>query len=187
MFITPEALFENARLYFMSERFLEAFDLIRECFDEQDVDDETIMAYLKGNTGVSINENDVTFGDEFIDEDYKEEINDILTPYFNVLSHDGKLYSVSDMVLFDFSNYVNTSEFTNLLERLEGKFSFTENFSYSKAMTESGIVQFRCNDAFFIKEGKVAFFKEFRKANIEGITIVSDDINHVVDNFKVAF
>ncbi len=180
--LTPTALLEQAKESFLSERFDIGFELIRECFDENDITDETILGFLRGEIGVKIQGNDVSFSEDIdVDSEYKEEIDSVLFEYRNFYKNqDGDLVYPSGFIPFKVNDYHHTGENKALQALIEAKNKLSPVNTF--ALNDYYITTL--SDFMYITDDGIFFFDLNEKAVISEVSVVNDDIDIVINNFK---
>lgn len=181
---TPEGIIESAKHHFMSEDFNRGFEIIRECFDENDVEDQTIFDLLMGKIGYSVEDNDVNFGEEFINDEYTEEMSEILSAYDNILEINDENYEIIRSIDFSFSHFAETSDFVTYLNENKSTLIPSSTFKYKKQMEEYGVSCLDLCDYIYFDDNAIYMFREYTKANIGGITQVKTDVKVVVEKFE---
>lgn len=193
MTATPAGIINQAQNFFLSEDFIRGFEIIRGCFGE-DVSDETILQLLKGEIGFrvvrvvddeddSLFLDDIQFDKEFVNEDYAQEVSEVLSSYDNVLEIDGEHYEVSEMQDFVLTQFAPISDFVKYLNENKETLIASNDFKYKKQMSEYGVRGFDLCDYFYYNDNGIYFFNEFSKSNIEGITVIKKNVSDVIAKF----
>lgn len=170
---SPAAIIEQIKYSFLSENFTLAVNALRDCFDEKDVSNKTILSFLKGEIGYSCNGNDIDFDVKHIDHEYTSEITDILSNYDFLIEVDNAKYQIVDYFDFDLSKLANTNEFIEELKLLENKLVNPSDLKYSydikRIMSKHGSYKFQYSDFVFMTNGKVFLFNLFESAVLKEI------------------
>lgn len=134
---TPEAILEISRNFFLSERFSQAFQLLRDSFDNEEVSNDTVFMLLRGektlastdeqNSQVMIVDVDTKMpeNEDEISEDleYFLTAKEILDNYdFNVMVN-GQRYQIVKTVKFDLDIIESSNEIVKHFKENKGKVS----------------------------------------------------------------
>lgn len=182
--MSPAAMFNQARNLFLSEEFYPAMELIRNSFSEEDLSDETILDFLKGKIGFNAEGEQVVFDEEYKDEEYSSEIEDVLSSYDNIFKNKDDLFELKEKIEFNLCSFAETNDFFTYLKDNKNTFILTKDFKYEKELSMYDIDSLELNDAIYYNENGVFLFKSYKKANIKEITIVKSDINDVINIFE---
>lgn len=182
-----EAALQQAKNLFLSEDFTGAFRFLRECFSD-DISNEQILSFLKAEVGVTFDCDDVVFSDESVDEDYKCEVEYILSHYNNLLKHHGKIFTVSEV------KSISTREYSPQLPL----FAQIRNYA-GKLVSFKGIGSVKHTDIAFcemirhyelcyvykVKEDEflIVAFEPSTKSVVKGISEFHEDASKVVKRF----
>jgi len=183
MFATPLSIIKQSQDLFLSESFAQAIAILRDCFNEEEVPTETIIQLLKGEIGYSIDGDNVLLGKEFIDEDYAEEVSQILENYDFLIKIENVNYQVTNCFDFDLSKIAVTHDYIKELNSLEDKLFCGKELTYfdeiSSIMNKLGHHNFV--DAEFIMYYNKRFYlvEKYRGNNIKEICKYYDPINAV--------
>jgi len=184
MFIlTATDVIENAKKIFLSEKFISAFDVVRGSFGD-DIDDELILDLLKGKIGYRDNDGSVDFGEELIDEEYKEEIEYVLSSYDNVLSIKDEHYVVKNSLEFSFTNFTGKNDFIDYINENLRVLISADEFKYVKEMKAYSVDLFEDASYIYYDDKNIYFFEKYEKANIQFITQIKDDASDVIKLFE---
>ena len=180
---TPAGIIENTKHLFLSEDFARAILVLRDCFDESDVSTDTIISLLKGKIGYSVSGNDVQFGKEFIDEDYTEEVGEILENYDFLIKIEDKVFQVESCFDFDLSHIAQTNDYIKSLLEIEDTLTKKVAIKYFREintlMEEAGFNKF--SEAEYVMYHNKRFFliKEYNQTLIKEISKYYEPIDAV--------
>lgn len=180
--VTAESIFEQAKYSFLSERYDLGFEILRDCFDENEVPDQVILDFLNAKIGVQIDGDNISFGEEFpVDEEYKEDIDSVLFELRNLYKHSefGILNVVKflDIKLDDF-HASGQNEALAELKASKGTVRKTNEFLLSKA----GIVPW--GSFMYVNDDGIYYLDMNSKTVIAEVAQVHTDIEHVVNQYK---
>lgn len=181
MNITPEDIFQEAKNAYLSEKFDLGFSILRECFEDDEVSDETIINVLNAKYGVSFDNNDVQMNSDLpVDPEYKETLDSVLFDYQNILKDDTfGLITPTSFIPFNVNNFY-PSECNTILKDIE-KNKNKVSLPFVDLLSK---LQIPClGDFCFFNDKGVFFFKENRKTLFSEVTIINSDPNTVVDSY----
>lgn len=179
---TVESVLNQAKYLFSSEQFNEGFLLLRESFDENDVSDETILSYLKGEIGASVDGSDVTFDKDIeVDEEYLEDINSVLADYRNLYRDENLgLLCLDSKVEFVVDHYIpaERNEPLELLKASKGRIVSTQN----KALNQFKIATLA--EFMLVHETGIYFLNRNEKMLVSEVSVIHEDIDSLLENFN---
>ena len=193
--ISLTSLIQQAQSFFSSENFAGGFEILRECFEAEDVSDDVLFSVLKGELGFKIDGDNVEFDAKFIKEDEEQEeyaqlISEVLENYDFLIDIDDIKYQVASHFDFDLSLIANTNEWIKELKENEGKLVSPENFKYFKEisaiMVEKGSYQFIDADKIVYNKGSFYVFKRSDIALLDEISNVYDTALEAVVKYQTA-
>jgi hypothetical protein len=176
--MSPTSAIQQAQLFFSSENFVGGFEILRSCFDESEVSDDTIFDILKGKLGFNINGDDIEFDVKFIQEDeeqseYSQLISEVLENYDFLIDISGTKYQVNSSFDFDLSIIASTNDWIKELKANEGKLVSKSDFKYFKEvmelMQDAGAYHFNEAEHIIYNKGSFYTFKRYDIALIEEI------------------
>lgn len=171
---SPEAIIEQTKHLFLSEDFSRAFLILRECMNPEDVPDKTIFALLKGEIGYKADGNNVDFGKEFINDDYSQEVNEILENYDFLVEVENLLFQVTSSFKFDLSKIASTNDWITDLKASEDTIISKSNFKYfkevSEIMMDAGYHDFYLSEYSLYHKGTFYLFKRYDHKLIQEIS-----------------
>ena len=127
---TPQALLNTCREYFLSERFSDAFEVMRECFDPEEVGNDVILQLLKGEMRIqpvygSIRDVELVPADlddeNSEDAEYHQTAKEILENYDFLIRINDTVYQVAKATRFDLSLIVSANKLMNTFKEQEGE------------------------------------------------------------------
>jgi len=180
---TPKAIIETAQHHFMSEDFDRGFNIIRESFGD-DVTDDTIFDLLLGRIGFEAQDNEVSFGKEFIDKEYAEELSEVLASYDNILEINGEYYELTNSLEFGLTNFAETSDFIKYINENVNTLIPSALFRFKKQMAEYGVSSFDLCEYVYYTDKNIYFFRDYNKANIGGVTKIKSDVLNVIELYN---
>lgn len=170
--VTPETIIENAKNMFLSEMFSESISLLQDSFPE-DVDISILLDLLKGNIGYSVSGDDVTFGEEFKDEDYSNEINEVLENYDFLFKTNDSIYQVTSFFDFDLTAISQTNSFIEYLNSINLTLVETKSLRFNeeinKIISELGFVELYYYDYLFYSDKRFYLIEKYKNKNIKEI------------------
>lgn len=117
--VSPRAVLDAARYHFVSEQFQSAFELLRDSFDPEQVDNETIIKLLKGEAGLSGDGDEVTITNAD-DDDHRELCKEIMQNYDFLIQVDNKYYQVSSVSFQNFEQIATVNDAITALKAQPG-------------------------------------------------------------------
>lgn len=176
MFITAEGLIDQAKNLFLSERFDTAFEIIRDSFDENDISDETIMKFLKGEIGCKVDGDNVSFGENSddieIDEEYKEDVDSVLFEHRTLFKHEEfGLLIPNQYFKIGIANYLPAEE-NDLLRQLQAKLHTVVRVD-DTLLRKANVTTW--SDYMYIDDEGILFFSENDKTIIKEVSIINTD------------
>jgi len=179
---TAESVLKQAKYLFSSEQFNEGFLLLRESFDENDVSDETILSYLKGEIGASVEESDVTFDKDIeVGEEYLEDINSVLADYRNLYRDENLgllcLDSKVDFIVDHYSAAENNKPL-QLLKDSKNRIVSTQN----KVLNQFKIATLA--EFMLVHDTGIYFLNRNEKMLVSEVSVIHEDINSLLENFN---
>lgn len=191
--MSPTSAIQQAQHYFSSENFVGGFEILRDCFNESDVSDDTIFAVLKGELGFKVDGDNVEFDAKFIEEDeeqsdYAQLISEVLENYDFLIDIDDTKYQVASSFDFDLSLIANTNDWIKELKESEGTLVSKANFKYFKEvaelMRESGSYHFDDAEKILYNKGTFYVFERYDTALIAEIAFVYDTALEAVEKYQ---
>lgn len=183
--ITIENMFEQTKDIFMSEDFVKAINIIHECFPEGTMPKSVILDYFLGKKGLVINGDDVSFSDDqdTIDFDYKQEIDEILFNYRNLIKHNDEYLKIIKAIPFSLNNYADTNEFIKELKNNKNIIINSHSISYADEISQ---LHLDLGSHIYITDDFIYVLDNSKTALISGITEPKSNIEELIfyfDNF----
>ncbi len=182
MFATAESIINSAKDAFISENFNIAFSSLRDCFDSEDVSDETLMDMFCGRIGVSIDGNNVEFGKEIpVDPEYKEDVDAVLLEY-RCLYEDKNygLLTVTGFIDLQIGGFVPAEDNQGLRELMEAKGTIIP--ASDSKLARAGIK--RTGEYIYVSEKGIYFLSQNSKTLFIGISEKQNTIEDAVNIYK---
>lgn len=181
---SPESIIESAKYSFISEDFNTGFTILRGCFDENEVSNETIFSLLKGEIGYVVNEEGLFLSEDIeVPEEYKEDITSVLENYDFLTKVDDAIYQVRSAIEFDVSNYADTNDVVKAIKHFEGKLTSVSQFKYfneaAEMMIENGHHDLALADYILYHNKQFFLFQESDTPVIESISKIYSPIDAV--------
>lgn len=181
MFTTPEQIFESAKNLFLSDKYSQAFEVLRDCFDKEEVADKTLLDVLNGYIGYSVKDNDVQFGKEFIDEEYSQEISEVLFEQRNFYrDEEFGVLNIRDFQSFKIDDFfaAEENELLRELKSVKGSLVPVKDLLLEKA----GIRTW--HDYMYLDSDGFYFFSDNDSTLIKEVSIIKTDISDVIKTYN---
>jgi hypothetical protein len=193
--MSPISTIQQAQHFFSSENFVGGFEILRNCFEESEVSNDTIFEVLKGKLGFNINGDNIEFDAKFIQEDEEQEeyaqlISEVLENYDFLIDIEHTKYQVNSSFEFDLSLIASTNDWIKELKSSEGTLVSKSDFKYFKEvmalMQEAGAYHFDEAEHILYNKGVFYTFKRYDLALItEIVNIFEKPLDAVLKYQKV--
>lgn len=159
--ISPEAVVQRARDLFLSEDFINSFNLLKDSFE---IDYCDIISLLHGN--LDIVDSDLVEG---TDEDYKSDVKDILSNHDFIITHNNKYYQITSSIPFDISKQFN--DLSNYLKKHENNIIFEG--AYFNILTKMlNSLNYFSQELIIYSDNKIYILEPFKKNIFQDITTI---------------
>lgn len=170
--LSPESVIEEAKHCFLSEDFSSAFNILRDCFSEDEVDKETILKIFKGELGYNVDENNnILLSEEFVKNEYKYEVSSVLENYDFLVNIDDDIYQVDGFLDININHYSDINPWVKEIKESKDKLTKISDFKYSKEIVNllSEHNYFYDCEYIVLRNDKFYMFKKYNLPNIPEI------------------
>lgn len=181
--VTPESLIENAKDYFLSQDYLRAFNLIRDSFDKNDLSDETISNLLNGYIGYSVDGDDVSFSKDFIDEEYTQEVSEILVVERTLKTINDDVFMVSDFLPFEYNQLAETNDLVSFLKNHKNSFVKKDDIPFKNTLSDR-FWQFDDAEYVLIAEKGLYTYQDNTNNLISQVSVVDSDTDTIINRLN---
>ena len=176
------SIIEQIKITFLSENFAHAFFMLRDCMNSEEVSDQIIYDLLKGKIGYNDLGDSVEFGKEFIDEDYSQEIKEVLENYDYLIEIKNLYYQINECFKFELAHIADTNPWITELKANAGKLVPCNRFKYFKEISsmasDAGSIRFSLADYFIYNDGAFYLLSRYdRKLIAEAVTIYENPLD----------
>lgn len=195
--LSPTSLIEQAKHTFMSENFNGAIEIMRSAFEEKDLSNEDLVNILKGNIGYKeIDGANVEFGEEHIDQDYKEELEEVLENYGYLYKINNENFQLRKKLDFNLDLIANTNTFIDSLKSAQNKIMPLSSIKYANELSEmcnennnttfSDALYDQKQDGaayYYYKDGSFYFFYKNDITVLKEISTFYDNVDALISDF----